>query len=77
MAQIQAPPTVASSQKTTSAGENLMENTGNRRIIIAGSSGILGLNLAGHLYDNGFEPVLLSRHAPTEPCVWRHIKWDG
>ena len=40
---------VASSQKTTSTGENLMENTGNRRIVIAGGSDFLGLNLAGHL----------------------------
>ena len=54
-----------------------MENTGNRRIVIAGGSGFLGLNLAGHLHEHGFEPVLLSRHAPTASCVWRHIEWDG
>ena len=54
-----------------------MENTGGKRIVIAGGSGFLGLNLAGYLHDNDFEPILLSRHVPQKPCVWQHIEWDG
>jgi uncharacterized protein (TIGR01777 family) len=52
------------------------------RIVIAGGSGFLGLNLARHLTggvggDTGCEVVVLSRGAPREAGPWRHVAWDG
>ncbi|MBI1318682.1 MAG: DUF1731 domain-containing protein [Candidatus Hydrogenedens sp.] len=48
-----------------------------RRIVIAGGSGFLGLNLARHLAAEGYEPVVLSRHAPAETGPWTHAPWDA
>lgn len=47
------------------------------RIVIAGGTGFLGLNLARHLATQDCEAVLLSRHAPSEPGKWRHFAWDA
>ena len=47
------------------------------RIVIAGGTGFLGLNLARHLADAGCEVVLLSRHQPTEAGPWIHTVWDA
>ena len=33
-------------------------------VVIAGGTGFIGTNLAGHLADLGCEVVLLSRHVP-------------
>jgi hypothetical protein len=48
------------------------------RIVIAGGSGFLGLNLARHLADGGCEVVLSSRRAAVvDNSRWRHLVWDG
>ena len=47
------------------------------RIVIAGGSGFLGLNLAGHLAKLGAEIVILSRRPPREVGPWRHVSWDA
>ncbi|MCH7905467.1 MAG: DUF1731 domain-containing protein [Armatimonadetes bacterium] len=45
------------------------------RIVIAGGTGFLGLNLARHLAD--CEVVLISRNAPAEKGPWSHVTWDA
>ena len=50
---------------------------GQRRIIIAGGSGFLGISLAAHLCDSGREVVILSRSSPRVNGPWRHASWDG
>ena len=47
------------------------------RIVIAGGSGYLGLNLARHLSDFDCEVFLISRNAPAEKGPWEHVPWDG
>ena len=47
------------------------------RIVIAGGTGFLGLNLARHLTGTACEVVLLSRHRPAEDSRWRHAIWDA
>ena len=47
------------------------------RIVIAGGTGFLGLNLARHLTGPDCEVVLLSRHRPAADPRWRHAVWDA
>jgi uncharacterized protein (TIGR01777 family) len=47
------------------------------RIVIAGGTGFLGLNLARVLAGPACEVVLLSRHWPGEDSRWRHVAWDA
>jgi len=47
------------------------------RIVIAGGTGFLGLNLARHLASDDCEVVLISRHRPAEDGPWTHACWDG
>ena len=47
------------------------------RVVIAGGTGFLGLNLARHLAERGLEVVLISRHAPESDGRWRHAVWDA
>ena len=47
------------------------------RIVIAGGSGFLGMNLARHLADQGCEVVIISRNPPAEKGSWKHAMWDG
>jgi hypothetical protein len=47
------------------------------RIVIAGGTGFLGLNLARYLGRCNCEVTLLSRHPPAEKGRWRHLAWDG
>ncbi|MCH8274165.1 MAG: DUF1731 domain-containing protein [Armatimonadetes bacterium] len=47
------------------------------RIVIAGGTGFLGLNLARHLADCDCEVTLISRHPPGENGRWNHAQWDG
>jgi hypothetical protein len=47
------------------------------RIVIAGGTGFLGMNLARHLAGLGCEVILLSRHRPAEGTRWRHVVWDA
>lgn len=48
-----------------------------KRILIAGGSGFLGVSLAHHLDAHGAEIVILSRNAPRVSGPWRHRCWDG
>lgn len=47
------------------------------RIVIAGGTGFLGLNLARSLSHSSCEVVLISRHPPAEKGDWIHARWDG
>ena len=47
------------------------------RIVIAGGTGFLGLNLARTLEAEGCEVILLSRRPPTAESPGRHAVWDG
>ncbi|MGH7131850.1 MAG: epimerase [Phycisphaerales bacterium] len=54
------------------------------RIVIAGGSGFLGVSLAGHLTELGYEVVVLSRRAAGASggkgagCgPWRQVTWDA
>ena len=47
------------------------------RVVIAGGTGFLGLNLADFLLDSGCEVVLLSRTPPKRPGAFKHVAWDG
>lgn len=49
-----------------------------RRIVIAGGSGFLGLNLARWLTEREYEVVILSRTAPHGlPAGARHVAWNA
>ena len=47
------------------------------RVVIAGGSGFLGLNLAQYLTELGNEVVLLSRTQPRREGTWRFLRWDA
>jgi hypothetical protein len=47
------------------------------RIVIAGGTGFLGLNLASHLAAAGCEVVLISRNPPAADPRWHHARWDA
>jgi nucleoside-diphosphate-sugar epimerase len=46
------------------------------RIVIAGGTGYLSLNLARYLTTYGCEVILLSRRDPGKACGRRHVAWD-
>jgi hypothetical protein len=47
------------------------------RIVIAGGSGFLGLNLARHIAGDDCHIVLLSRRRPLVDGPWTHCPWDA
>jgi uncharacterized protein (TIGR01777 family) len=47
------------------------------RIVIAGGSGFLGVNLARHLSDCGCDVVMLARRPPRASGHWRYQPWDA
>lgn len=47
------------------------------RIVIAGGTGFLGMNLACHLAKRDFEVLLISRNRPTKHGPWDHVTWDA
>ncbi len=49
----------------------------NKRLVIAGGSGFLGVSLAQHLAARGASVVILSRSPPKASGPWRHCAWDG
>ncbi len=49
----------------------------NKKIVIAGGSGFLGVSLAHYLADRGASVVILSRNVPKVTGPWRHLSWDG
>ncbi len=48
-----------------------------KKVVIAGGSGFLGVSLAHHLADRGASVVILSRNVPKANGPWRHCSWDG
>lgn len=49
----------------------------NKRFVLAGGSGFLGVSLAHLLAARGAEVVVLSRHQPRFAGPWKHVAWDG
>lgn len=49
----------------------------NKKIVIAGGSGFVGVSLAHHLADLGASVLILSRNKPRVVGPWRHSLWDG
>jgi len=47
------------------------------KIIIFGGTGFIGLSLAKHLQQKGFEPVLIARHAPANTIPFEFVQWDA
>lgn len=47
------------------------------RIVIAGGSGFLGISLATHLTELGYDVVIFSRNPPKVSGPWRHVAWDA
>lgn len=54
-----------------------MPQTTERRVVIAGGSGFLGVSLATHLAQQGWSVVILSRQPPACNGPWRHAVWDA
>lgn len=48
-----------------------------KKIIITGGTGFIGLSLAQHLKDQGYEPVLIARAKPKNSCPFTFLPWDG
>lgn len=48
-----------------------------RRVVITGGSGFLGVSLAHHLAGAGWSVVIVSRNRPRVEGPWRHAVWDG
>ena len=48
-----------------------------RRVVIAGGSGFLGVSLAEHLAANGWRVTVLSRRPPRAAGPWEHVAWDA
>jgi nucleoside-diphosphate-sugar epimerase len=48
-----------------------------KRVVIAGGSGFLGISLAHYLTEHGFSVVILSRSLPKASGPWQHRSWDG
>jgi len=53
-----------------------MDQQSKKRVVLAGGSGFIGLKLAEHLSELGFDVVILSRNKPTEG-PWSFCQWDG
>lgn len=56
----------------SSEQQNATEN-----VIIFGGTGFLGLILAKHLRQNGFNPVLIARNKPQAAIDFTYVKWDA
>jgi uncharacterized protein len=48
-----------------------------KRIVIAGGSGFLGLSMAEFFVNEGAAVTILSRSAPKSRGQWTHSVWDG
>ena len=49
----------------------------NKRILIAGGSGFLGLSMAEAFAGSGADVTILSRSLPKATGTWKHMVWDG
>lgn len=47
------------------------------RVVIAGGSGFIGRSLAGHLSDQGWTVVVLSRQINNPDLPWQNVSWDA
>jgi uncharacterized protein len=47
------------------------------KVVIAGGTGFLGLNLARHLANFDCEVVVISRNPTNKKGPWVHARWDG
>ena len=47
------------------------------KVVIAGGTGFLGLNLAHYLKAKNYEVVLVSRHTPKASMPFQHAVWDS
>jgi hypothetical protein len=54
-----------------------MDTAERKRIVIAGGSGFLGVNLAKHLVRNDYAITIVSRSKPKESGDWSFRKWDA
>ena len=48
-----------------------------KKFVVAGGSGFLGISLAHYLAHRGASVVILSRTMPKMAGPWRHLPWDG
>lgn len=48
-----------------------------KRYVLAGGSGFLGVSLANHLFERGASVVIFSRTPPKVAGPWRHVTWDA
>lgn len=46
------------------------------KVLIAGGTGFIGLSLAKHLSELGYEPILMARNKP-KVLKYKFIKWDA
>lgn len=47
------------------------------KVVVAGGSGFLGVSLAYHLMERGYEVVIVSRKPPKAKGNWQWTAWDG
>lgn len=47
------------------------------KIVIFGGTGFIGLSLANHLKNKGFEPVIIGRNKPGESVNYTFRKWNA
>lgn len=48
-----------------------------KKVVIAGGSGFLGISLASHLLESSFRVTLLSRSRPRVKGPWESVEWDA
>ncbi len=48
-----------------------------KQVVITGGTGFIGLSLAKHLSQKGFQPVIIARNRPTAHTKFDFIKWDA
>jgi len=48
-----------------------------KKVVIAGGSGFLGVSLANYLSEQGAEVVILSRNEPKVAGPWKNRRWDA
>lgn len=48
-----------------------------KQVVITGGTGFIGLSLAKHLSQKGFQPVIIGRNRPTAHTKFDFIKWDA
>ena len=47
------------------------------KVVIFGGTGFIGLSLAGHLTEKGYEPVLVGRNKPADTMPYKFVKWNA